>query len=124
MLNITVFRPAWMNLTLRRILKSAFNNASAEDQILRAGGFVPWWVKYSAEAAGHSYPALEGIERAFYSKEDTSEEFIATLSEYNSVIDADSSPFGALANASVFQHVPLKREILPESRAAAPAVGK
>lgn len=85
---------------LGRILRAAYTNTRADDRLLRVGGFVPWWAKYSAAARRNSG---EG-----HSVEETAEEFVRIVSSYNGVIDADSDPFGAMANASVFQHASLQ----------------
>ncbi|MEW6237429.1 MAG: GxGYxYP domain-containing protein [Candidatus Omnitrophota bacterium] len=85
------------NLILKDILKSAQKHTPGlPSPILRFGGFVPWWVKYTS--------AFEG---GLHKEEETAERYAAIVSAYNGVIDGDSSPFGALANASVFQHYPL-----------------
>ena len=81
-------------------LNAIYNQMPGNDPILRVGGFVPWWAKYSL--AGD--PNAGGNHTA----EETAEEFVATYSAYNGVIDADSAPFGAMANGSVFQHAPLQ----------------
>ncbi len=83
------------------VFDDIFNAAQSQvvgmrDPILRVGGFVPWWIKYTEEFDGQ------------HTMEETAEEFIAGISSFNGVIDGDRSPFGALANASIFQHVPLK----------------
>jgi hypothetical protein len=82
---------------LVQILQSAYNRTLEGDRILRIGGMVPWWVKYS------NYQDIGGK----FTPQQTVEEYISIMSAYNGVVDADSSPYGALANASVFQHIPL-----------------
>ncbi len=91
------FHSGYDNHTLRTILGFAYDNLLGDDQILRVGGFVPWWKKYST---------YDGIGKK-HSEEETAEEFVSIMSAYNGVIDADSYPFGALANASVYRHVKL-----------------
>jgi len=79
------------------ILKSAHDTASRDIRLLRVGGFVPWWFKYS-NAEGRI---------GKHTPEETAEEFIGTLSAFNGLLDADGVPFASIANASVFQHFPL-----------------
>ncbi len=85
------------------ILQSAQQNTVGGEPILKFGGFVPWWIKYSKAAGG------------IHSVSDTAERYTAIISAYNGIIDADSSPFGALANASVFQHFPLDQRYYQNS---------
>ena len=95
---------------LTGILNSAHKNTLEGDRILRVGGFVPWWVKYSS----YGNPNAKTKEK-LKSPAETAEEFVSTISAFNGVLDADSSPFGALANASVFQYVPLQKRYLQNS---------
>ncbi len=79
------------------IMMSANRNTIEGDRMIRVGGFIPWWIKYTANAGGQ------------HSAEETVEEFVSAISAYNGVIDADGSPFASIANASVYRHVPLKK---------------
>lgn len=56
------------------------------------GGFVPWWIKYT-DKVGDKHEAVA-----------TEWEFIALITSYNMVNDADAA-FG-IANASFFMHLP------------------
>ncbi|MBN2328092.1 MAG: hypothetical protein JXR73_13150 [Candidatus Omnitrophica bacterium] len=84
------------------ILQTALEKAPGSDRILRIGGFVPWWIKYSNQYI------YGGGRSGLHSPAATAEEFISHISKYGGVIDADSSPIASMANASVFQHAPLK----------------
>jgi len=85
------------NFILNNILKAAQDHTPGlPSPILRVGGFVPWWIKYTN--------AFEG---GLHTKDETAERYAAIFSAYNGVTDGDSSPFGAFANASVYQHYPL-----------------
>ncbi|MGC9328111.1 MAG: GxGYxYP domain-containing protein, partial [Candidatus Hinthialibacter sp.] len=87
---------------LSTILQTALEKAPGHDRILRIGGFVPWWIKYSNQYI------YGGGRSGLHSPAATAEEFISHISKYCGVIDADSSPIASMANASVFQHAPLK----------------
>ncbi len=87
---------------LTEILMSAFENTRPGERILRVGGVVPWWKKYS------SYQAVNTEVKGKHPPNETAREFISIISAYNGIIDGDNFPFGALANASVYQHIPLK----------------
>lgn len=85
-----------------QILQSAFQNTSGDERMLRVGGFVPLWIKYS-----NQYRYNGGVPGS-HTPPATAEEFIGHISKYNGVLDADSSPIASVANASVYQHFPLK----------------
>lgn len=85
------------NTELGNVLAAAYENLLGDERIMRIGGFVPWWKKYS------SYQNVGGR----HSEEETAEEFISIMSAHNGVIDADSYPFGSMANGSVFRHISL-----------------
>ncbi len=84
--------------TLQLIMNSAYQNTVEGERIIRVGGFVPWWVKYS------NYQNVGGK----YKPAETVEEFISYMSAYNGIIDGGGYPFAALANASFYQHIPLQ----------------
>jgi hypothetical protein len=66
--------------------------------LAHVGGFTPWAFKYTTyPGAGGSH---EGVE--------TEWELVRVLSAYNAFLDADALSIGAMANASFFQHFPLK----------------
>lgn len=87
---------------LLELLKSAYSRTPGHERILRIGGFVPWWIKYSNQ---YIHP---GGQSGQHSPAATAEEFIGHISKFNGILDADSVPIASLANASVFQHVPLE----------------
>ncbi len=62
------------------------------------GGFPPWAFKYTQHAGG----AHEDVE--------TEWEYAHLISSYNAFKDADAIGYGALANASFWQHYPLQSE--------------
>ncbi|MDX9753391.1 MAG: GxGYxYP family putative glycoside hydrolase [bacterium] len=94
----SLFQQGIDNKILIQILQSAYRNTREGDRLLRIGGLVPWWAKYSNHGGiGGQHPPV-----------DTVRESLSILSAHNGITDADGAPFGALANASVFQHVPLK----------------
>jgi len=64
---------------------------------IHVGGFTPWAFKYTdSKGAGGRRGGVE-----------TEWETVRILSAYNAYIDADALHLSALANASVFQHLPL-----------------
>ncbi len=87
---------------LDSILLSAYQNTPGDDRLLRIGGFIPWWIKYSSE---YLHP---GGRTSLHTRSEASELFISLMSRYNGIIDADRTPFASIANSSVFQHIPLK----------------
>ncbi len=81
--------------TLKKLLLSAYNNRP-EDKMLHIGGFVPWAYKYTTECECSHDPVSSEWE---YGK---------VISAYNGFMDADAIGFGAMANASFYQHYPLE----------------
>ena len=88
---------------LDSILLSAYKNTPGDDRLIRVGGFIPWWIKYSSE---YLHP---GGRTSLHSRSEASELFISLMSKYNGIIDADRTPFASIANSSIYQHVPLKK---------------
>ena len=86
---------------LIEVLKSAYEHTIEGDRLLRVGGMVPWWLKYTKNHADQAVASMAP------SVTETIEEYISVISAFNGIIDADNYPFGALANASVYQHIPL-----------------
>ena len=89
-------KPGTDVVTLKAILKSMYQHGG--DRIFTVGGFVPWPWKYcdSAGAGGkHGAVASEW-------------EYAHILSGYNAIMDADAIGYSGLANASFYQHFPLK----------------
>lgn len=78
------------------LLKAVYDRANPGNKIIKIGGFLPWWVKYTTEAGGSHDSAS------------TVEEFVSIISGYSGILDADNFRFIEMANASVFQHYPLK----------------
>ncbi|HOQ31046.1 MAG TPA: GxGYxYP family putative glycoside hydrolase [Candidatus Hydrogenedens sp.] len=81
---------------LREILLSMYRNAKG--MIYQIGGFTPWIWKYTKEAGmGGKH---EGVP--------TEWEFVKMVSSFNGVLDADALGLAGMANASFYQHYPLK----------------
>jgi hypothetical protein len=82
--------------TLKELLLTAYNHNKGGYAYL--GGFPPWAFKYTKHAKGtHEDVATEW-------------EYSRIISAYNAFKDADAIGYGALANASFWQHFPLKKE--------------
>jgi hypothetical protein len=82
--------------TLKELLLTAYNQNKGGYAYL--GGFPPWAFKYTKHAKGrHEDVATEW-------------EYSRIISAYNAFKDADAIGYGALANASFWQHFPLKKE--------------
>lgn len=64
------------------------------------GGFPSWAYKYTMHASG------------IHDDVPTEWEFSRIISAYNAFKDADAISYGALANASFWQHFPTKRNTL------------
>lgn len=83
--------------TLRELLLTAYqqNKGKAYTYL---GGFPPWIFKYTKHAGGsHEDVATEW-------------EYSRNISAYNAFKDADAIGYGALANASFWQHYPLQKK--------------
>jgi hypothetical protein len=82
--------------TLKELLLIAYQQNKGE--MCYIGGFPPWIFKYTKHAGG--------------SHEDvpTEWEYSRIISAYNAFKDADAIGYGALANASFWQHFPLKKK--------------
>ena len=78
------------NKTWHDILEISYHQRDGKFGV--AGGFVPWWIKYTSHT-GEKHPDVA-----------TEWEFVAILTSYNMGNDADAA-FG-LANGSFFQHMP------------------
>ena len=85
--------------TLKALLLSAYEHGGRE-RMIHIGGFVPWAHKYTShgDAGGRHDPVPCEWE---YGK---------VISAYNGFMDADAIGYGAMANASFYQHFPLKEE--------------
>jgi hypothetical protein len=75
----------------------AYQRNGNGNQFTYLGGFPPWAYKYTKHAGGRH----EDVE--------TEWEYSRVISAYNAFKDADAIGFGALANASFWQHYPLKK---------------
>lgn len=83
--------------TFRDLMLAAYQARDAES-ICYIGGFPSWAHKYTdAQGGGHGAVGTEW-------------EFTRIVSQYNCCIDADAINNGALANASFWQHFPLRNE--------------
>lgn len=82
--------------TLKAILRSAYDQLKGKSMI-QAGGFLPWDKKYTtSEGAGKH----DGVPGEWH--------YAEILSCYNAYMDADALGYSSMANASVYQHYPLK----------------
>lgn len=83
--------------TLKEFLETAYKINRGE-RFCYIGGFPAWAFKYTKHAGGnHEDVATEW-------------EFSRIISAYNAFKDADAIAYGAIANASFWQHFPLKKE--------------
>ncbi len=83
-------------VVLRELLQSMYQNAKGE--VFHIGGFVPWIWKYTNEGeAGGQHGGVP-----------TEWELVKFVSAYNAILDADALGLAGLANASFYQHYPLK----------------
>ena len=81
--------------TLLRILRALYE--AAHGDIVKIGGFPPWPYKYTSHTGGKH----GGVE--------TEWEFTKYISQFNAYHEADAAGLGAMANASLWQHYPLKK---------------
>jgi len=83
--------------TLKEILAYAYSeNGGAFGTVC---GYSPWTYKYSEYSDSESS----------HTDIETEHRLVETLTSYNMVLDADSAPYGSLANGSVYQHYTLSR---------------
>ena len=88
-------RPGTDRNVLQELLLSAYRQTEGK-KMLHIGGFPPWALKYTKHAGGrHGDVPSEW-------------EYTAIISAYNGFQDADAISYGAMANASFWQHFPLK----------------
>ena len=85
-------------VTLRAILRSMAEQSRGD--IFTVGGMVPWLWKYSGPLPG--WAGSGGGHHPVHSEW----EFARLISAYNGMMDADA--MGGMANASFYQHYPLK----------------
>ncbi len=88
--------------TLNAILASAHRQLRGRE-MTHVAGFVPWDSKYTTASGGKHEPVP------------CEWRYAEILSCYNALMDADAPGMQAMANASVFQHYPLKRRY-PQTR--------
>jgi hypothetical protein len=93
--------------TLRTLLRAMHDRASGK--ILHIGGFTPWAWKYTNHGdAGSQHGPV-----------DTEWKYAQVISAYNGVMDADALGFSGMANASFYQHFPLKKHYPQHRKPAA-----
>ncbi len=85
--------------TLRAILRSAWDRTRG-NRMIHIGGFIPWDKKYT------NYPGAGGKHGGVA----TEWEYAYIVSCFNGYMDADALGLGAMANASLHQHYPLKKQ--------------
>ena len=85
--------------TLKELLLSAYHHGGKE-RMIHIGGFVPWAHKYTSHGNAGGKHAPVPCEW----------EYGKVISAYNGFMDADAIGYGAMANASFYQHFPLKPE--------------
>lgn len=83
--------------TLQQMLRLAYEQNKGE-KMCYIGGFPAWAYKYTKHAGG------------VHDDVPTEWEFSRIISAYNAFKDADAIGYGALANASFWQHFPLKKK--------------
>ena len=90
--------------TLISLLHSA--NHLSDGQIMTIGGFVPWLWKYVGPSGTgpHDFKGSGGKHHPVHNEW----EMARLASAYNFVIDADAVGLSCLANASFYEHFPLK----------------
>lgn len=84
--------------TLRELLLLAWKQNNRGKKFTYIGGFPPWAFKYTGHAGGGHQDVP------------TEWEYSRIISAYNAFKDADAIGYGALANASFWQHFPLKKK--------------
>ena len=89
--------------TLHKLLQSMYRHA--EGSIIHIGGFTPWAWKYTNH--GNAGSTHGGV--------DTEWKYAQIISAYNGIMDADALGLSGMANASFYQHFPLKKRY-PQNR--------
>jgi hypothetical protein len=87
--------------TLKRLFRAAWDRFGG-DGMIHVAGFVPWAYKYTTFKS----PAWSAGGR--HAEVPTEWRYAEILSCFNAFMDADALGLGAMANASFFQHFPLK----------------
>jgi hypothetical protein len=89
-------------LVLRRLMRAMHDRANGK--IIHIGGFVPWAWKYTNHGqAGGKHGGV-----------DSEWKYAQIISSYNGIMDADAIGISGMANASFYQHFPL-REHYPQN---------
>ncbi len=83
--------------TLRKIMRAMYDHAGGK--IFYIGGFTPWAWKYTNHKNAGS--AHGGV--------DSEWKYAQIISAYNGIMDADALGYSGMANASFYQHYPLKQ---------------
>ena len=96
-------RPGTDLETLKEFLLLSYRQNGNGNTFTHIGGFPPWAFKYTQHAGGK------------HDDVPTEWEYSRIISAYNAFKDADAIGYGALANASFWQHYPLK-ETYPQHR--------
>lgn len=104
-------QPAGTDAAILKAVLRAAHQASG-GRMIHVGGFVPWAYKYT------NYGVAGGKHEPVPSEWHYAE----TLSAYNAFMDADAIGLGAMANASFFQHYPLKPQYPQQARPDAAAL--
>ncbi len=81
---------------LLAVLRALYDHAGGG--VTKIGGFPPWPFKYTTTGGAGKH---EGVP--------TEWEFTRLISQFNAYKEADAAGLGAMANASFFQHYPLKQ---------------
>lgn len=84
--------------TLKELLLLAYKQNGNGSAFTHIGGFPPWAFKYTQRVGG------------IHGDVETEWEYSRVISAYNAFKDADAIGLGALANASFWQHYPLKKK--------------
>lgn len=85
--------------TLQAIMRSAWERVEGQ-KMIHVGGFTPWDKKYTDHSnAGGKHGGVP-----------TEWRYAEIISCFNGYMDADALGIGCMANASVFQHYPLKEK--------------
>ncbi|HOX38618.1 MAG TPA: GxGYxYP family putative glycoside hydrolase [Candidatus Brocadiia bacterium] len=90
--------------TLRALMRSMHDRAAG--RIFHIGGFTPWAWKYTDHGrAGSKHGGV-----------DTEWKYAMTISSYNGIMDADALGYSGMANASFYQHFPMKERYPQQAR--------
>ncbi len=90
--------PGLDRFVMKRILHEAYKQTDGSE-IIQIGGFPAWAYKYTRHAPGGSHHEVH-----------TEWEYASIISTYNAFKDSDAIGLGAMANASFWQHMPLRQK--------------